>query len=490
MGLVNEGVPGRLVGERGSRVEERPETQPHPEIRRSWSRSDRPFPRRVLRPLQEFLSTSTASGTLLLFAALLALALANSPWGSVYEEFWSTPLGLSFGDRVIVEDLRHWVNDGLMTLFFLVVGLEIKREFLTGELREWRAAALPVVAAIGGMLMPALIYLAFNAGGAGARGWGIPMATDIAFALGVLALAARHAPSGLKPFILTLAIVDDIGAILVIALFYSEGVALGPLLAAAAVCVVMLAVRRAGVRATYVFVGLGAIVWLATYTSGVHPTIAGVVLGLLAPAAPFQRPRAVSEEARRTADLTVDDPDPPDADASHWLRLAGLSREAVSPLARTEHALLPWTSFWIVPLFAFANAGVQLSGGQIASALSSPVTLGVFFGLVVGKVVGIAGASALALSTRFARLPAGVRFPHLTGAAAVAGIGFTVSLLIAELAFEDRALIDQAKVGILAASVVAGVIGWVLLRIAPPVDQESLSNDHDDVNGSGDEPGH
>jgi NhaA family Na+:H+ antiporter len=460
-------------------VDERPDTQPHPEIRLPWSRSERPVPRRVLRPLQEFLSTSTASGTLLLLAALAALAWANSPWASAYEEFWSTPLELSFGDWVIGEDLRHWVNDGLMTLFFLVVGLEIKREFLTGELHEWRAAALPVVAALGGMLVPALVYLAINAGGAGARGWGIPMATDIAFALGVLLLAARHAPSGLKPFILTLAIVDDIGAILVIALFYSEGIALGSLLTASAVCVLMLVLRRVGIKATYVFVGLGVIVWLATYASGVHPTIAGVVLGLLAPAAPFQRPHAVSEEARRTADLTVDAPDPPDADASHWLRLAGLSREAVSPLARAEHALLPWTSFLIVPLFAFANAGVQLSGEQIANAFSSPVTLGVLLGLVIGKVVGISGAAALALSTGFARLPAGVRFPHLAGAAAVAGIGFTVSLLIAELAFEDRAMIDEAKVGILAASVVAGVIGWVLLRAAPPVDEGSLSAEGD-----------
>ncbi|MDQ4108140.1 MAG: Na+/H+ antiporter NhaA [Actinomycetota bacterium] len=460
-------------------MDERPDIQPHPDIRLPWSRSDRPVPRRVLRPLQEFLSTSTASGTLLLFAALAALAWANSPWASVYEDFWSTPLELSFGAWVIGEDLRHWVNDGLMTLFFLVVGLEIKREFLTGELREWRAAALPVVAASGGMLVPALVYLALNSGGAGMRGWGIPMATDIAFALGVLLLASRHAPSGLKPFILTLAIVDDIGAILVIALFYSEGIALGSLLAAAAVCVLMLVLRRAGIKSTYVFVGLGFIVWLATYTSGVHPTIAGVVLGLLAPVAPFQRPHAVSEEARRTADLTVDDPDPPDADASHWLRLAGLSREAVSPLARTEHALLPWTSFWIVPLFAFANAGVQLSGEQIANALSSTVTLGVFLGLVIGKVLGISGAAALALSVRFARLPAGVRFPHVVGAAAVAGIGFTVSLLMAELAFDDRALIDEAKVGILASSVIAGAIGWVLLRVAPPVDEESLT-DRDD----------
>ena len=420
-------------------MNERPDPPQEPEIT--------PVPRRLLRPLQQFLETSTASGTLLLIAAVLALAWANSPWGSAYEELWSTPSALRFGDRVIGEDLRHWVNDGLMTLFFLVVGLEIKREFLTGELREWRAAALPVVAAVGGMLVPALIYLALNAGGLGVRGWGIPMATDIAFALGVLLLAARHAPPGLRPFILTLAIVDDIGAILVIALFYSEGIALGSLLIAAAVCVLMRVLWRVGIGSTAVFVGLGVIVWLATYVSGVHPTIAGVVLGLLVPA---------------------EDP-----------------REPVPPLAGAEQALLPWTSFLIVPLFAFANAGVNLSGDRIADALSSPVTLGVLLGLVIGKVAGISGAAALALWTRFARLPAGVRAPHLAGAAAVAGIGFTVSLLMAELAFDDRALIDEAKVGILAASVVSGALGWVLLRAAPAVDGEGLSEDQG-RRGSGD----
>jgi NhaA family Na+:H+ antiporter len=453
-------------------VNERPDsTQPHPDIRLPWSRSDRPLPRRVVRPLQEFLSTSTASGILLLTAAVLALLWVNSPWGGSYEELWTTPLELRIGGLSIGEDLRHWVNDGLMSLFFLIVGLEIKREFLTGELREWRAAALPVVAALGGMIVPALIYLALNASGDGSRGWGIPMATDIAFALGVLLLAARHSPPGLRPFILTLAIVDDIGAIVVIALFYAAGVSSGFLVIAAALCVLMLALRRVGVRTTYVFVALGGLVWLATYASGVHPTIAGVVLGLLAPAVPYQRPHAVSEEARRTADLTVDEPEPPDADAQHWLWLAWLSREAVSPLARTEHALLPWTSFAIVPVFALANAGVRVSIEGLGDAVTSPITLGVLAGLVVGKVVGITGASWLAVRSGIAALPADVRPAHVTGAAAVAGIGFTVSLFIADLAFEDRALVDEAKIGILVASVVAGLVGWVLLRRAPAVPQ-------------------
>jgi Na+/H+ antiporter NhaA len=302
------------------------------------------------------------------------------------------------------------------------------------------------------------------------------MATDIAFALGVLVLAARHAPAGLKPFILTLAIVDDIGAILVIALFYAGGVSLGFLAAAAALCGLMLLLQRAGVRATSAFVGLGALVWLATYESGVHPAIAGVVLGLLAPAESFQRPRAVSAEARRTADQTMDDPEPPDADAGQWLRLASLSREAVSPLARTEHALLPWTSFVIIPLFALANAGVHLSGEQVVAASTSRVTLGVVLGLVIGKVVGISGAAALAVAMRVARLPAGIRPVHLLGASAVAGIGFTVSLFVAELAFDDEPLIAEAKVGILVASVFAGALGWLVLRLSPSVGDASVGD--------------
>jgi NhaA family Na+:H+ antiporter len=452
----------------------------HPEIRRPWSRSDRPIPRRVVRPLQEFLSTSTASATLLLAAALIALVWANSPWGDAYERIWRTQMSFVVGDWSIAEDLRHWVNDGLMTLFFLVVGLEMKREFLTGELRDRRAAALPVIGAIGGMVAPALIFLALNTGGDGVDGWGIPMATDIAFALGVLVLAARHAPPGLKPFILTLAIVDDIGAIVVIAVFYTGGLSLGPLVLAVATCGLMLLMRGVGITAQTVFITLGAVVWFLTHESGIHPTIAGVALGLLAPTEPFQRPHAVSAEARGTADRTVDDPDPPDADAPHWLRLAQLSREAVSPLARTEHALLPWTSFVIVPLFALANAGVPLSPEALGDAVTSPITLGVLLGLIVGKAVGIAGACSVALATGLGRLPDGVRFVHLVGASVVAGIGFTVSLFITELAFADRALVDQAKVGILVASVLAGMAGWGVLRAAPAATEMRTPDDATD----------
>ena len=430
-----------------------------------WSRSQRALPRRVVQPLQAFLEQETSSGVLLLAAAAVALALANSPWRSAYEDLWRTVVTVRLGDWVLSEDLRHWVNDGLMALFFLVVGLEIKRELLTGELRQPRTATVPVIAAIGGMVLPALIYLLLNENGDGYRGWGIPMATDIAFALGVLTLAARSAPPSMKPFLLTLAIVDDIGAILVIALFYSDGVSVTALLVAAALVASILALQRLDVRAGVVYVGLGIAVWVALFESGVHPTIAGLILGVVTPSQPFQRPRAVSDEAIRTAERTVDDPEPPDADAPQWLRLASLTREAVSPLARVEAALHPWTSYVVVPVFAFANAGVALSADALADAATSKVTLGVVLGLVVGKLVGITSAAAIAVRTRLGVLPGGCGWRHVVGVAAVAGIGFTVSLFVADLAFTDPMLTAEAKVGIFAASLLAGTVGVAVLRL-------------------------
>jgi len=438
---------------------------PYGGIRASFSRSDRLVPRVVLRPLQEFLQTSTSGGVVLLVAVAVALFLANSPWRDAFDRLWRTDLSVRLGSWRLTEDLVGWVNDGLMTLFFLLVGLEIKREVVIGELREWRAAALPIVAAVGGMLVPALLYTALNAGGEGASGWGIPMATDVAFALGTLTLAARFAPPALKPFLLTLAIVDDIGAIVVIAAVYSEGIRWTPLGVAAILLVLIVVLGRLHVRMTAVYVFLGALVWYATLRSGVHPTIAGVALGLLTPAMPFQRPRAVSEEAHRTADETVDDPQPPDADAHQWLRLAWLSREAVSPLARVEHALLPWSSFVILPLFALANAGVELSGSALRDSLMSAVTLGVVLGLVVGKTAGVLLASFVGVRLGVGRLPEGVGRGALAGLAATAGLGFTVSLFVAELAFGATPLLEQAKIGVLAGSVLAGVIGYSVLRV-------------------------
>jgi NhaA family Na+:H+ antiporter len=436
-----------------------------PGIRVPWAHSDRPVPRIVLRPLQAFLQTSSASAVVLLGAVVLAIVWANSPWRDTYERVWTTPISVHVGAREITDDLRHAVTDGLMSLFFLVVGLEIKREFVTGELQRWRAASVPVVGAIGGMAVPALIFAVLNRGTQDIRGWGVPMATDIAIALAVLTLAARHAPADLRPFLLTLAIVDDIGAIFVIALFYSQGIEWPALVMVVLIGFTIVGLQRIHVRATAVYLALGASMWFAMFESGVHATIAGVILGLLTPVNPFQRPRHVSEEARRTADETVDDPSPPDADAESWMRLSWLSREAVSPLARVEQTLLPWTSFVVLPLFALANAGVELSAGALRDAVGSRITLGIVLGLVVGKLIGVWGSASLAIRLRLGSLPAGAGSRDLAGVGQVAGIGFTVALFVAELAFaEGSSSLAEAKVGVLAASLLAGVLGSVFLR--------------------------
>jgi NhaA family Na+:H+ antiporter len=436
-----------------------------PDLRRPWSRSNRRLPRLVVRPLQAFLQAEISSGVLLLAAAAAALAWANSPWAASYEAFWTQELQLRLGSLQLSEDLRHWVNDGLMALFFFVAGLEIKREVTTGDLSDRRAMAFPMVAAVGGMIVPALLYLAVNAGQVGQDGWGIPMATDIAFALGVVALVGRGLPSALRAFLLTLAIVDDIGAILVIALVYTREVEAGALLVAGALLGVVVVLRWLHVRFTPVYVLVGIGIWLAMLQSGVHATIAGVALGLLTPARPFQHPDPVSEIARRVADETADDPDPPDADADHWLALAGLSREAVSPLVRLEHLLHPWTTRVIIPVFALANAGVSLSGEGLAGALSSSVVGGVVAGLVLGKPLGITLAAWLGSRTGLLRIPPGVRWSHVVGVSAVAGVGFTVSLFIADLAFTEPELAQAARTGILAASVAAALLGAIVLGL-------------------------
>jgi NhaA family Na+:H+ antiporter len=399
----------------------------------------------------------------LLAAALVALVWANSPFSGSYDRLWSTRIVVSGGGFAIREDLRYWANEGLMALFFLVAGLEIKREFLTGELRDRRAALLPVVAAAGGMAVPALIYLALNAGGAGARGWGVAMPTDLAFALGILALASRNAPPGLKPLVLTLAIVDDIGTIVVIALFYSGGIRWAPLALAGTLAVAILVVQRIHVRSGAVYAALGVGIWLAMQRSGVHPALAGVVVGLLTPAFPFQRPHTVSREAHRVADETVDDPSPPDADSHHWLRLSWLSREAVSPLGRIEHVLLPWVSFLVLPLFALANAGVRLTGGGLHVAIGSAVFAGIVLGRLVGKVVGITLAVWLLVRTGVARLPAGATWRHVVGIGCAASVPFTVSLFVAGLALPPS-LDAVARVGIIVSAIAGGLLGYLVLR--------------------------
>ncbi len=410
--------------------------------------------RRMPRVLRQFLETEAAGGIVLLVAAVVALVWANSPWSFSYETLWHTDLSVGLGRFVLVEDLRHWVNDGLMALFFFVVGLEIKRELVHGDLREPRVAAMPAIAALGGMVVPALLFLLVTVGGGGAKGWGIPMATDIAFAIGVVALLGSRVPASLKLFLLTFAIVDDIGAIVVIAVFYATDVQPVFLATAAGIVVVMLVLRRAGVVWTAPYVLLGVGVWLATHASGVHATIAGVALGLLAPARALS-PAAVSREWAR--DLS-DDPSPAELDAMNRL-----ARTTVSPAERLEHLLHPWTSFVVVPLFALANAGVVIKADSFDSPATVGVTAGVVLGLVVGKLVGITAATWLAVRSGLGRLPEGATWAMVLGIAAIGGIGFTVSLFIAELAYEPGAIQDAAKLGVLGASTVAALLGAMLL---------------------------
>lgn len=414
-----------------------------------------PTPVAHTRAVREFLGTEVVGGAVLLVAAAVALIWANSAWQSGYDGLWHTELGINLGRWGLSLDLREWVNEGLMAIFFVVVGLEVKRELLLGELREPRRAALPVIAAAGGMVLPALLYAAFNAGGPGSAGWGIPMATDIAFALGVLAVLARRAPASLRLFLLTLAIVDDIGAIVVIAVFYTDGVNFAWLAGAATVIVLTYWLRQAGLVYAPVFVGLGVALWLTLHGAGVHATLAGVAMGLLTPArAALDREIVLSH-----ADELLDVFSPK---AAHTT--SQLARLSVSRLEWLEHGLHPWSSLVVVPIFALANAGVRLSGDALADAARSPVTLGVIVGLVGGKLVGITGASWLACRLRLAELPSEVSWRQVAGVAALGGIGFTVSLFITALAFDGPAQVSDAKVGILFACVVATALAAALLR--------------------------
>jgi NhaA family Na+:H+ antiporter len=431
---------------------------PDPPVRNSWLSSDSFLPRLIARPLRTFLNTEAAGGSVLLAATAAALVLANSPFAESYESLWRTDLRIALGTFEVAQDARHWVNDGLMALFFFVVGLEIKRELVAGELNDVRKAIIPVVAAAGGMAAPALVYLVFNVGGAGAAGWGIPMATDIAFAVGVLALLSNRIPSGLKVFLLSLAIVDDIGAILVIALFYSGDIEFGWLLAAVGLLAVIEVLRRLKVYWTPVYAVMGIAVWLATFESGFHATIAGAALGLLAPARPTD-PRGFRDVFEEASAMSAE----PDAESLRAVQLQ--SNEVVSVAERLEHLLHPWTSYLVIPLFALANAGLVLSLSEIADALSSKVAIGIVGGLVVGKTIGISGATWLAVRFSFGRLPDGVQWRHVVGASVVAGVGFTISLFITALAFDDTQLVAEAKLGVFIASLLAGLAGAAVLAI-------------------------
>lgn len=405
------------------------------------------------------MQTEASGGIALVVAAAVALVWANSPWQDSYETLWHSRVSIGIGVFGIEEDLRHFVNDGLMALFFFVVGLEVKREFVHGELADKRVAALPVFAAAGGMLVPALLYLLVTSGGPGGHGWGIPMATDIAFALGVLALLGSRVPAAVKLFLLTLAIVDDVGAILVIAVFYSAKLDAGALLFAAAGVAVSIAMRRLRVDWSPIYVALAVATWYATYRSGVHATIAGVALALTTPAHRL----APAATAQRWAQQL---PEQPSAGEIHQMTI--VARESVSPAEHLEELLHPATSFVVLPVFALANAGVELRSGLLSGSGATAVAVGVTVGLVVGKLLGILLGAWLGTRLRVAVLPPGVQWAHIAGAAALGGIGFTVSLFIAGLAFTNVVLVDAAKVAILGASVASAVLGAVILLSAKP----------------------
>ncbi|MDR7254679.1 NhaA family Na+:H+ antiporter [Nocardioides sp. BE266] len=421
--------------------------------------SNKPLARLVARPAREFLRVEAAGSLLLLAAAAVALLWANSPWAASYDSLWHTHLTLDVGPLHLDESLQHWVNDALMVIFFFVVGLEIKYELVNGDLRDPRTAALPIVAAIGGMAVPAGLYLALNPPGSdGGAGWGIPMATDIAFAVGVLGILGRRIPSAARLFLLTLAIVDDIGAILVIAIFYTADLSLAWLAIALVLLGAMVVARLLRVWSVVVYAVLGVGVWFALLESGVHATLAGVAIGLLAPAGPLLKEELARGHARAALRDNHLDPD-------ELARLRFLLKESVSVVERLQSALHPVSSYVVLPIFALANAGVEL--GAIGKVFSEPVGLGIVLGLVAGKPIGIFVASFLAVRVGLGKLPDQTGWSMVLGLGAVGGIGFTVSLFIAGLSFPGAELLtEEAKIAILLASLVAAVVGVVLLLVA------------------------
>lgn len=422
----------------------------------------------VISQFQRFLHLESIGGILLLASASIALLWANSPWQESYHAFWHLTVTIGAGSYQMTHSLGHWVNDALMVIFFFVVGLEIKRELLIGELSSRRQAMLPIVAAVGGMVVPAALYAVVNAGGEGGPGWGIPMATDIAFAIGVLTLIGPRIPFGLKVFLTAFAIVDDLGAVLVIAFFYTADLSLTALLVAAAITVALAGLNAMHVRSPLPYALLGVGLWLAVLSSGIHATIAGVVLALTIPARPkidpgtlLERGRALMERLESTTDATRGG-------------LTGKQQAIVqeledacdlvqSPMQQMEHRLHPWVTHFIMPVFALANSGVTITADM---SLGHPVAVGIILGLVLGKQIGITLFSWAAIRFGLASLPRGTDMRHIYGAAWVGGIGFTMSLFVATLAFGNSILLEISKLGILSASVIAGLGGWLVLRWA------------------------
>jgi len=422
-----------------------------------------------LARLGRLFAGKTGGGVLLILCTAIALLWANSPWSHSYFEIWERPLTISFAGFGLSKDLHYWINDGLMAIFFFVVGLEIKRELMVGELASMRQAALPIAAALGGVAVPALIYLIFTRGSAGAAGWGIPMATDIAFAVGIMALLGDRVPFGLTVFVTALAIVDDLAAVMVIAIFYTAQINWIALGIGAACLIILVAMNQFGVRHPAFYGLVGIALWAAFLGSGVHATIAGVLLAITIPSttrinAPQFLERVRCEIGRFEKGLgdsqfiTSED----QRTAVHGIE--SVCEYVQPPLHRMEHGLQPWVAYVIMPLFALSNAGLELGRG--ASGFANPVTLGIVCGLLVGKPVGIFLLSWLTVKFGFGSLPTGVSWKHIHGAAWLCGIGFTMSLFIAGLAFEDSAMLDLAKIGILAASLLAAIAGATLLSRA------------------------
>ncbi len=458
--------------------------EPEPKAKRIQNQlplpGETPF-ERLTRPFEEFARLESSGGILLIGCTLAAMLWANSPWSHSYFELWHTKLTVGFAKATLSKEIHFWINDGLMAVFFLLVGLEIKREVLIGELASLQKAALPLFGAVGGMLIPAGFYFLFNRSGPGAAGWGVPMATDIAFALGVLALIGDRVPTSLKVFLAALAIADDIGAVLVIAFFYTEQLSWISLAVAGIFFVALILANRIGVRHSMVYVVLGVGLWLAFLQSGIHATVAGVLLALTIPAhrridgpAFLERSGKILDEFR-CADRSED---PVEASATRSAALGLLAQDchyAEAPMLRFEHALAPWIKHAIMPIFALANAGVSLGGGAI-DKLVSPISLGVICGLALGKPLGIVSLAWLAVRSGLAALPQKVNWRQIIGVGMLAGIGFTMSLFIASLAFGSAEELETAKVGILAASIVSGLAGaLIVLKSNRPKDASEES---------------
>jgi len=425
----------------------------------------------LTKPIQQFLHQQASGGILLIICTIIALAWANSSFAESYHHLWNTYLSIEAGGFALKYSLHHWINDGLMVIFFFVVGLEIKRELIAGELSTPKKAALPIAAALGGMIFPALFYVIFNFDSEASSGWGIPMATDIAFVVGILALLGNKVPLALKIFVLALAIVDDLGAVLVIAIFYTSEISVNSLVIAGVLIVFLIILNRIGVRSLIIYSFIGVLLWLAFLKSGVHATIAGVLLAFTIPASSRINTTKFSKDTQSLIKEFDNAGGHGENVLSNEERLSIVDRiennceKILTPLQRFEHGLHPLVSFFIMPVFALANAGVSIGEG-FGSAISNPISLGIIFGLFLGKQFGIFSFSYIAIKIGLASKPQGVSWKKIYGAAILSGIGFTMSLFIANLAFNNQEFLDIAKVGILSSSLISGIIGFIFLKSA------------------------